>query len=114
MAVSAGSPGLVQLLIDGGAEVNATNPKRETALIIAAKSGVLSVVQTLLDAGADINAVDMTQRTALIMAVETGNFDIARLIVNRGAKLDMPGQAGVGRYIRLRMAEEDAALSTAA
>jgi ankyrin repeat protein len=111
LAAGAGSPSLVQSLIDGGAEINATHSTSGTALIVAAKSGCLGVVQVLLDAGADINATDMTHRTALIMAAEMSNFDIVRLLIHRGADLDMHGQEEVVRYLRLRIAEEDAALS---
>jgi ankyrin repeat protein len=113
LAARAGNTSLVRLLIGGGAEINATHSTSGTALMVAAKSGVLGVVQVLLDAGADINATDMTHRTALIMAAEMGNFDIVRLLIHRGAKLDLHGHEVVARYIRLRIAEEDAALSMA-
>jgi ankyrin repeat protein len=111
LTAGAGSSSLVQSLIDGGADINATHSNGETALIVAARSGFIGVVQVLLDAGADVNATDTTHRTALIMAVEMGNFDIVRLLVDRGAKLDLHGHEGVARYIRLRIADEDAALS---
>jgi ankyrin repeat protein len=108
MALEMGHFGLVLLLIRRGADVNVIDAANGTALIMAAKSGVVRVVQIILDAGADVNAIDMTHRTALIIAAEMGNFGIARLLVDRGANFDMQGHEGVVRYLRLRMAEEDA------
>jgi ankyrin repeat protein len=110
IAVENADSSSVQLLLRHGANVNANHAADETALIVAARVGVLGIVQLLLDAGADVNAIDTTRRTALIMAVEVGNFNIARLLVDRGANLDMYGHEGVVRYLRLRMAEEDAML----
>jgi ankyrin repeat protein len=95
------------MLLERGADASGGVPA--TALITAIEMNVLCLVRLLLDAGADINATDTTRRTALVMAVEMGNFDIARLLVDRGANLDMHGQEGLVCYIRLRMAEEDAA-----
>jgi ankyrin repeat protein len=53
----------VRLLLDAGADTNATDSAHRTALIVA-----------------------------LIVAAEMGNLDIARLLVDRGANLDMYGQ----------------------
>jgi ankyrin repeat protein len=108
MAFEMGHFGLLLLLVRRGANVNAHDAANGTISMMAARQGSLSVVQILLDAGADINAVDVPRRTALTMAVETGNLDVARLLVDRGANLDMHGHEGVARYLRLRMAEEDA------
>jgi ankyrin repeat protein len=108
VAAESGDLDIVRLLIDNNAKVNESGVAHTTALIMAAKSGVVGVVEILLDAGADVNAIDTTHRTALIIAAEMGNFDIARLLVARGANLDMHGHEGVVRYLRLRIAEEDA------
>jgi ankyrin repeat protein len=108
VAAESGDFDTVQLLIDNNAKVNESGVVHTTALIMATKSGVVGVVEILLDAGADVNAIDTTHRTALIIAAEMGNSGIARLLVARGASLDMHGQEGVVRYLRLRMAEEDA------
>jgi ankyrin repeat protein len=108
LALEMGHFSLLLLLIRRGADVNTNDAANGTPLMMAARMGALSVVQILLDAGADIDAIDTTRRTALTMAVEKGNFDLARLLVDRGANLSMHGHEGVVRYLRLRMAEEDA------
>jgi ankyrin repeat protein len=108
VAAESGDLDIVRLLIDNNAKVNESGVAHTTALIMAVRSGVVDVVQILFDAGADVNAIDTTHRTALIIAAEMGNFDIARLLITRGANLNMHGHEGVVRYLRLRIAEEDA------
>ena len=59
---------LVQLLIDGGARVNAASSDGSTPLHLAAATGATSTVMALLHCGADVHAPDDSQRTALVLA----------------------------------------------
>lgn len=63
-----GSEEAVQLLVEGGADVNATNEADFTALHGASMRGLNEVVQYLVDKGARINARDFRGRTAYRLA----------------------------------------------
>jgi hypothetical protein len=54
-----------QLLVDHGADVNATAHDGSTPLMLAAGSAKITVVEYLLTKGADPNAVDKTGKSAL-------------------------------------------------
>jgi ankyrin repeat protein len=67
----------------------------DTALMIAARTGIPEAVQVLLDAGADINATESWGgTTALMWAVNENNQDVIRLLLARGADVD-----AVSRFI---------------
>ena len=67
-----GPLGVVRLLLEKGADVNANYPSGVTALIWASREGHLNVVKLLLEKGADVNARDKFGRTALMMAAQWG------------------------------------------
>jgi ankyrin repeat protein len=92
-----GNSGTVRLLLDQGAEPNATNVFGATALMAAAAAGDTDTVRVLLDRGADVNAkpsMDLNGfawgggRTALMWAAFEGNEPLIGLLVERGAKVN--------------------------
>ncbi|MFO8012432.1 MAG: ankyrin repeat domain-containing protein [Phycisphaerae bacterium] len=68
-----GHPRFVRLLIDGGAEIEATDIGGDTALMDASKRGQVECVEVLLDAGADVNASNRFAETALHQAARNGH-----------------------------------------
>ncbi|HKX61427.1 MAG TPA: ankyrin repeat domain-containing protein, partial [Verrucomicrobiae bacterium] len=87
----------VRLLLDRGADVNATNIFGATALMAAAAAGDLDSVRLLLDCGANINARPSMDgdgfiwgggRTPLMWAAFQGNEPLAKLLLERGATVD--------------------------
>lgn len=62
------------MLIDAGADVNAMNSDRDTALIAAASWGYLSVIRVLINAGADANVRNVRGETAVTMALSMGHY----------------------------------------
>ena len=63
---------MVQLLIDGGADVNAKTEDGSTALYQAAYRGYEAAVKLLIDGGADVNAKTKDGWTALYRAAYRG------------------------------------------
>ena len=98
-----GNSRTVKLLLDCGAEANATNVFGTTALMCAAAAGDMDSVRLLLDAGADINAKPNMNvdgfimgggRTPLMWASFLGAEPLAKLLLERGAKIDAFTQVG--------------------
>lgn len=84
-AAAAGRFDIAQLLIDRGADVNASHQDQYTALHAAAATGQVELAKLLLDRGADINARTAAGKTALAYAVEAGQANVAKLLESRGA-----------------------------
>jgi ankyrin repeat protein len=84
----------VQVMLDHGADANASDFLGRTALMYAARSDASSaeVVKLLLEHGADVNAKDKHVNagdegwTALDMAKQNGNETVAAMLVKAGAK----------------------------
>jgi len=86
VAAGVGSVDALKLLLDRGADVNATNAFGATALIWAAADA--AKVRLLVDKGADVNAAAKTGRTAaFIAAMSAPSADIVRLLASKGADL---------------------------
>ena len=92
--------GVVQALIDGGANVRARLKSGFTPLFFAVREGHIEVTRTLLRAGANVNEalqrealgsdVPVTEAVAngtspLLMAVHNGHFELAVALVDAGA-----------------------------
>ena len=100
-----GGPGVVRVLAEFGADVNArttgggdpydpvVRPGDETALHYAASSDDADVAEALIDAGADLEAPDGSIGTPLANAVGYACWNVARLLVARGARVEYLWQA---------------------
>lgn len=75
----------VEILLDAGADVNATNAFCGTALQHAAAEGDFDSAGILLQYGADPNAKGGSRGTALIAAVRRRKFELSELLLNHGA-----------------------------
>jgi ankyrin repeat protein len=106
-------PGMMQVLIEAGADVNArstvvawerqrTSEPRDkwlppgglTPLLLAARENCVSCIEVLAAAGADLDIVDPDRHTALILALINGHFDAAAALIEAGADLNMEDKVG--------------------
>jgi len=78
-----GRKDIVELLLKGGADVNAIAKDGRTPLMMAS---LYAQVELLLLAGADVNAIDKDRWTSLMWASKNGHKDIVALLKKYGAK----------------------------
>ncbi len=103
-AASAGHVGIVQTLVDAGADVRKRDEDRLDAWLLAAPAGQTGVMEALLEAGADLDAVDGEGRDALMRALDEGQASaaLARWLRERGMdtqRLDNHGQRALDRAV---------------
>ncbi|KAF5516576.1 Vegetative incompatibility protein HET-E-1 [Colletotrichum siamense] len=99
MAARLGSAGIVECLLDYGANVNekglpcvANKVGFRTdcpVLAIAADMGHYDIVNCLLRREADINAIDGGCRTSLLLAARNGHDRIVQLLLQQGADIEL-------------------------
>jgi ankyrin repeat protein len=80
-----GDTARVKVLLNHGANVNATDLEGRTALMFAAINLHLDIVEMLLERGADVNARANDGATALMLAASCGDAAIVQALLNRGA-----------------------------
>jgi ankyrin repeat protein len=77
---------IAEMLLDGGADINAKNAAGNTALIIASRQMAdVSTTEWLLSHGAQTDITDNAGRTALFLACSNYQFDAIRSLLNAGA-----------------------------
>jgi hypothetical protein len=83
-----GDRGTVQMLLDHGADIRATDPAGRTMLMLAACTDTLpvEVVKTFLQRGADVHAKCTDGKTALDFAKQQGQTPIVDLLRKAGAR----------------------------
>lgn len=76
---------IVQELLSAGADLEATDKRGRTPLIIAVAHGHDAIVRLLLASGVDVNARPENKRTALYHAVRRHDPDLVELLLQHGA-----------------------------
>jgi len=87
-AAQGGVVGIVKVLLEEGAEVNAKTNDGDTALMTAALEGHTDVAILLTDKGADVNAKKSDGWTVLMAAVLGERVGIVRALMNKGADVN--------------------------
>jgi uncharacterized protein len=80
-----GHVAVIDVLLRGGAHVDAINADGGTALTFAAALGQLSCIAALVDAGADLAWMNHSGNTALHTTVAWAKHDCARFLLDAGA-----------------------------
>ncbi|KAF7985911.1 hypothetical protein HWV62_43816 [Athelia sp. TMB] len=89
-----GEDTIVRILLEHGADPNATGGKYNNALQAASYHGRSIIVGLLLEKGADPNAKGGGRGTALQAACYEGHHEVVQLLLKNGANVNAPG----GRY----------------
>ncbi|MEW6348825.1 MAG: ankyrin repeat domain-containing protein [Thermodesulfobacteriota bacterium] len=88
-------PGVIRVLVDRGADVNAADNEGWTALMEAVPDRDAETVKMLLDGGADVNAKNKDGLTALAIAVHRKHGpEVAELFLERGADVNAKDKDG--------------------
>jgi len=80
---------MVQLLIKGGANIEARSKSGNTPLICAAHHGKTEIVKILLERNADIEAKGKYGNTALLSAAYNKHIDTVNSLIGAGANTDV-------------------------
>ena len=81
-----GTPELVKMLLDAGADVHALDDEQSSPLHWAAEMKDPAITMLLLEAGADYTKIDGTERTPLDIALSLKNTVVADLLMEHASK----------------------------
>lgn len=95
-ASAAGDVGVLDRMLRGGHDIDATDGYGQTALMRAAHAGQRRTVEWLIAHGADLDHSSKFHLSALMLAVTAGQHDIARALVRAGADTSLTGSGAPG------------------
>lgn len=79
----------LKLLLEAGADVNMSDEKGSTALVVSMKKGNFYSALHLIKAGADVNACDTYGKTAVLtLAAKKDDIDCVRCLIKAGADVN--------------------------
>ena len=80
---------IAKILINAGADVNATNKHGDTPLMKISKYGKTEIAKILIDAGANVNAKNNYGETPLMYAFENKDAEMVKLLIAAGANVNV-------------------------
>ena len=95
LAVSNENTAMVRVLVDGGADVNATDYLENTPLNLAAERGMAEVTNLLLEAGANPDHANIMGTTPIMAAAQRGHDAIATTLASYGADPEQRDYEGI-------------------
>ncbi|CAF1105763.1 unnamed protein product [Adineta steineri] len=110
LCAESGNYELVQVLVEGGADVNIIPQGAlaeesilagQTPLFGAANKGHVKICEYLVKNGADLNAVTVTGATPLYTAIEEGHLEVVELLIRHGADVNQSPQGEVARDLHI-------------
>ena len=85
----------VKECLDNVADINATNKRDETALMIASKEGHFDIVEYLVENYGNIdNRVDFGNETPLIFASQNNHLEIVEFLISKCADMNVQDYSG--------------------
>ncbi|KAJ3113868.1 hypothetical protein HDU96_002821 [Phlyctochytrium bullatum] len=93
-AVSASTPAILLLLLENGADTEATDLNRETPLHRAVKEGRVDAARMLLAAGSATNPINWNGLGPIHVAAALGRCDLINLLLASGVDVDAKDQLG--------------------
>ncbi len=94
IATDLGQTGIVNSLLQYGADPNGTDYMDNTALSLAATKGNAVIMQALLESGSDVNHQNMLGVTPVLAAAEAGQFAAANYLADNGADIGLESVTG--------------------
>lgn len=95
VAAENGSAGVVDILIECGALIDAVAvTNQDTPLVLAAGAGHAKIVETLLAKGANPNHANGYGNSSLHQAAKAHNVDVCASLLKAGAKIDIKNKKG--------------------
>lgn len=85
---------VIRILGEAGADLNARNKRRQTALHVAVNKGHLRNVKELMELRAHVNLQDSEGDTALHDAITKKRDDIVQVLVDSGADIALTNSNG--------------------
>lgn len=86
----------MSILLENGADIDASDSDGRTALRAAVFSGHENIVKLLLRYGADVNKCDIEQRSVLQVAIYMGHYSIVACLLSSGANINHEDLIGRG------------------
>ena len=80
---------VIRTLIDSDYDLDETDERKRTALVIATAANYQEIAKLLLEAGCNPNVSDEFGQTALMYAIVNKNLEIAELLLKYDAKVDL-------------------------
>jgi ankyrin repeat protein len=93
---------VVQLLLEGGADVHGVNVGGFTPLHMAAIYNHVEGCRLLLDNGAKVDTKALENSTALYIAARNGYFSLVKLLLERGANIKLKNRSGLTAEVLAR------------
>jgi ankyrin repeat protein len=85
---------VVELLLIGGAQIDATDKIGRSVLFTAVENKNANLVKLLVERGANVNLRDARNQTAFLLAMEKENPEIIKLLIQGGADVNTTNEDG--------------------
>jgi uncharacterized protein len=87
-AAARGDQATVEAAIADGVDIDATNRRRQTAILVAAMNGRYELVERLAAAGADVDKQDETCFNPFLYGCVKNDLELVRIMLRAGADVD--------------------------